>query len=68
MTANARYDAGFFFRTDGGASARGDGTNAVGECSLSALEPRTPANPPTLNLDGDSCGDLNASPAERPIR
>jgi hypothetical protein len=66
VTANARYDAGFFFRTDGGLSARGDGTNATGVCSLSALEPRTPANPPTLDLDGDSCGDMNASPAGTP--
>jgi hypothetical protein len=66
VTANSRYDAGFFFRTDGGASARGDGPNAAGVCSLSALEPRDPANPPTLNLDGDSCGDMNASPAGTP--
>jgi uncharacterized repeat protein (TIGR01451 family) len=57
VTANARYDAGFFFRTDGGANARGDGTNATGTCSLSAL---TPGVSPALNLDGDTCGDLNA--------
>ena len=37
VTANARYDAGFFFRTDGGPNARGDGVNADGQCSLSAL-------------------------------
>ncbi len=57
VTANARYDAGFFFRVDGGANARGDGVNASGTCSLSAL---TPSIPPALNLDGDTCGDLNA--------
>jgi hypothetical protein len=60
VTANARYDAGFFFRIDGGANARGDGTGATGECSLSALLPPPPPNPPALNLDGDACGDLNA--------
>jgi hypothetical protein len=57
VTANARYDAGFFFRIDGGANARGDGSNATGTCSLSAL---TPGVSPSLNLDGDTCGDLNA--------
>lgn len=60
VTANARYDAGFFFRTDGGANARGDGVNATGACSLSALTPPPPPNAPALNLDGDTCGDLNA--------
>ena len=29
VTANERYDAGFFFRIDGGENARGDGTAAV---------------------------------------
>jgi hypothetical protein len=62
VTANARYDAGFFFRTDGGINARGDGTTASGVCSLSAL---TPGIPPALNLEpksnpADTCGDLNA--------
>jgi hypothetical protein len=58
VIANARYDAGFFFRIDGGTNARGDGTNATGECSLSAL---TPGVTPALNPgDGDTCGDLNA--------
>jgi hypothetical protein len=57
VTANARYDAGFFFRTDGGTNARGDGTTASGTCSLSTL---TPGVSPSLNLDGDTCGDLNA--------
>jgi hypothetical protein len=57
VTANARYDAGFFFRIDGGANARGDGVNATGLCSLSAL---TPALSPALELDGDTAGDLNS--------
>jgi len=56
VTANARYDGAFFFRTDGGANARGDGTTATGSCSVSQLN----TNGPGLNLDGDSCGDLNA--------
>jgi hypothetical protein len=57
VTANSRYDAGFFFRIDGGDSARGDGTNATGQCSLSALDP---ALEPGEQLDGDTCGDLNS--------
>lgn len=57
VTANSRYDAGYFFRTDGGPNARGDGTNATGECSLSAL---TPGVSPALNLDNDAAGDLNS--------
>lgn len=57
VTANARYDAGFFFRIDGGDNARGDGTNATGKCSLSAL---SPSLAPALDLDGDTCGDLNS--------
>jgi hypothetical protein len=64
VTANSRYDAGFFFRIDGGANARGDGSNASGTCSLSALTPPPPANPPVLGLDGDTCGDLNAGTYE----
>ena len=60
VTANARYDAGFFFRIDGGPNARGDGTGATGQCSLSALKPPPPLNPPALNLDNDTSGDLNA--------
>jgi hypothetical protein len=62
VTANARYDAGFFFRTDGGASARGDGTvgqPVTGTCSLSQLVVPS-ANTSILDLDGDSCGDMNA--------
>jgi hypothetical protein len=57
VTANARYDAGFFFRTDGGGSARGTGPDATGTCSLSWL---TNGVSPALNIDGDTCGDLNA--------
>jgi len=57
VTANSRYDAGFFFRIDGGANARGDGSEATGVCSLSALN-RTIS--PALNLDGDTAGDLNS--------
>jgi hypothetical protein len=60
VTANERYDAGFFFRIDGGDNARGDGTGATGICSLSWLTPPPPTNEPVLNLDGDTCGDLNA--------
>lgn len=57
VTANSRYDAGYFFRTDGGPNARGDGSNATGQCSLSAL---TPGISPGLDLDNDTAGDLNA--------
>ena len=62
VTANSRYDGGFFFRIDGGTNARGDGSGATGECSLSAL---TPGAPPALpqggtGADNDTCGDLNS--------
>lgn len=60
VTANSRYDAGFFFRIDGGANARGDGASASGACSLSALKPPPPENAPALDLDHDTCGDLNS--------
>jgi hypothetical protein len=53
VTANARYDAGFFFRIDGGDDAR----NPTGTCSLTQLDRNIS---PALNLDGDTCGDLNA--------
>ena len=60
VTANARYDAGFFFRIDGGGNARGDGEAASGTCSLSALtRGLDPAISTSLD-DGDTCGDLNA--------
>jgi len=55
VTANSRYDAGFFFRVDGGADARGTGPAAAGQCSLSGLN-----MPPAFNLDGDTSGDLNS--------
>jgi hypothetical protein len=58
VTANSRYDAGFFFRIDGGPNARGDGVNATGDCSLSWLN--IPPAKPGLNLDADTCGDLNS--------
>ncbi|HEY3204671.1 MAG TPA: hypothetical protein VGL03_13560 [Thermoanaerobaculia bacterium] len=61
VTANSRYDAGFFFRIDGGPNARGDGSSADGVCSLSQLNT---APPPPLNLDGDTCGDLNSGTFE----
>jgi hypothetical protein len=64
VTANSRYDAGFFFRIDGGDNARGDGVNAAGTCSLSALTPPPPPNEPALELDGDTCGDLNSGTYE----
>jgi hypothetical protein len=57
VTANSRYDAAFFFRTDGGTNARGDGSNATGQCSVTQLDPTVA---PALNLDGDTCGDLNS--------
>jgi hypothetical protein len=57
VTANIRYDEGFFFRIDGGTNARGDGTSATGTCSVSFLNP---AGAPGTNLDGDTCGDLSA--------
>jgi hypothetical protein len=62
VTANARYDAGFVFRIDGGPNARGDGANATGSCSLSWLTvpPNTGYAGIVQQLDGDSCGDLNA--------
>jgi hypothetical protein len=53
VTANARYDAAFFFNIGGGASAR----DVNGTCSESIL---TNGVAPALNLDHDSCGDLNA--------
>lgn len=57
VTANARYDAAFYFRIDGEGTARGDGPQAAGTCSLSAL---TAPPAPALKLDADLCGDLNA--------
>jgi hypothetical protein len=56
VTATSRYDETYFFRLDGGASARGDGTAATGLCSVTQLD----NNGPGSKLDGDTCGDLNA--------
>jgi hypothetical protein len=54
VNASSRYDSGFYFRTDGGANARGP----VGTCSLTTL-PLPPAmSDPWSNLDGDFCGDF----------
>lgn len=53
VTANERYDAAFFFNITGGADAR----NPEGTCSQSVL---TNGVAPALNLDKDTCGDLNA--------
>lgn len=61
VTASSRYDAGFFFRIDGGVNARGDGASASGECSVSALKAPPPANGPVLKLDADAAGDLNSN-------
>jgi hypothetical protein len=63
VTANARYDAAFFFRIDGGASARGtvSGGQVSGTCSATQLLlSQATAADGVLNLDGDTCGDLNA--------
>jgi hypothetical protein len=57
VTANQRYDTGFFFRIDGGDDAR----DPTGECSLSALDPN---EDPGEDLDGDTCGDLNSGTYE----
>ncbi|MDC0671069.1 hypothetical protein [Nannocystis radixulma] len=62
VTASSRYDAAFFFNVEGGANARGDGSND--ECSASAITAPPPPNPPALNLDGDTCGDLNSGVAQ----
>jgi hypothetical protein len=60
VTSSERYDAGFFFRTDGGTNARGDGPTATGTCKLFGVDPN---DPPGLNNDGDTCGDLNQTVA-----
>jgi hypothetical protein len=52
VTANSRYDAAFHFNTSGGDNARLGTT-----CSLSVLDPDLD---PGLQLDGDTCGDLNS--------
>jgi hypothetical protein len=67
VTSANRYDATFFFRTDGVSEtqiikgkaqevgAYGSGPTVTGACSMSWLNPSSPA----LNLDNDDCGDLN---------
>ena len=50
-----RYDVGVFFAVDG--DANGDGAR-TGDCERFVF-PTSPA-PPNVNLDGDSCGDINA--------
>ena len=62
VTANSRYDSAFFFRIDGGANARGDGTTASGKCSMTQLDPAVPPSVPAgqAGIDGDTCGDLNS--------
>jgi hypothetical protein len=56
VNANSRYDAGFYFRTDGGPNARGP----VGTCSLTTLPLPPMVGDPWSNLDGDFCGDFAA--------
>lgn len=53
VTANERYDAAFFFNIAGGADAR----NPNSTCSQSVL---TNGVAPAINLDKDTCGDLNS--------
>jgi hypothetical protein len=54
INANERYDAGFYFRVDGGADARGP----QGSCSLTTLAVPSPAGAPWSDLDKDYCGDF----------
>lgn len=66
VTASARYDAGYIFRTDGTGTARGT-VNPVtklveGSCSLSGLFIGNDV--PGVDLDGDTCGDLNSGEYE----
>jgi hypothetical protein len=56
VTANSRYDAAFFFRTDGGPNARGGVDIANETCSISQLNDGGDG----LELDGDGCYDLNS--------
>jgi hypothetical protein len=60
VTSNERFRPGFFFRVDGGPTARGAtlaNPTDYGTCSLSRLDPTIP---PALNLNGDNAGDLNS--------
>ena len=56
VTANARYDAGFYFNITGGASARLPG-GPNGLCSLSVV---TPGLGGSLAIENDFCGDFNS--------
>jgi hypothetical protein len=57
VNANERYDAGFYFRVDGGSNARGP----VGTCSLTTLLVPPPPNVPWSDRDGDFCGDFQSA-------
>ena len=69
VTASSRFDESFYFRVDGGNSARGTGgvgQTVAGQCSLTNLKvggDGNPANPAIVTEpktgDRDSCGDLN---------
>jgi hypothetical protein len=54
VNASERYDAGFYFRTDGGADARGP----VGSCSLTSLPLPPGVGDPWSDRDNDFCGDF----------
>jgi len=57
VNATERYDAGFYFRVDGGPNARGP----AGECSLTTLDVPPVAGEPWSNRDGDYCGDFQSA-------
>ncbi len=56
LTTNERFDIGVFIGTDG--DPNGDGAKS-GQCSRFSLA-NTP-DPPYVSLDGDACGDIDAS-------
>ena len=60
VTSNERFRPGFFFRVDGGPTARGatlENPDDEGTCSLSRLDPTIA---PAEDLNGDNAGDLNS--------
>ena len=69
VNASSRFDESFYFRVDGGATARGTGGiggSVSGQCSLTNLkvggDPATPNSSIVTEAkvgDRDSCGDLN---------
>jgi hypothetical protein len=69
VTASSRFDETFYFRVDGGDSARGTGgvgQTVAGQCSLTNLRVGGDPNFPNSSIvteakasDRDSCGDLN---------